>query len=61
MDLFLALPDFLAEGKDGYGMFVGEEVLVGSSGEDQFSLVEGRVKRDGVIAPEVEGRIAERG
>jgi len=58
--LFLAIPDFLVDGGDGYDMFFDSEKIIGSdSGLDQFSLVEAAVESLGTIHPVVEGRILE--
>jgi len=60
--LFLAIPDFVQQGGDGYTMFVEDEVIVNSdSGLDQFTLVQTAIKTLEVISPMVEGRIIESG
>jgi 5'-nucleotidase/UDP-sugar diphosphatase len=54
----LAIPDYLLNGGDGYDMFLGQRVLVGSeNGTLIVSALEKAVAAQPAIAPRTDGRI----
>lgn len=54
----LAIPDFVLEGGDGYGMFAGQKVITGpQAGPLMVTALEQYIASKGEIAPAVEGRI----
>jgi 5'-nucleotidase len=55
----MAVPDFMVEGGDDYGMLDGQRMLIGPESATLIALaLEDYIKAHSPVAPRVEGRIA---